>query len=1238
LINNQIDQLNQLEANVMGAFTFIKKAISPLDEINESAQQFYRRVRPRQLQNFFRRAERTLSEASGLGDKHKETIDALSNISRKLEGTDPSSRPSSKQFSKFGEGIHFAEEFEKGGEDFDNYIDEHLRENIQRFIEEDMTEMVEEFDEMIKERIEERTEQWEEYEETSEKSFDQMERNARSAFRGAGQASDSWFDQAQTGFLGILGLMESAQIRGLIEETASEGIMGIREVEDDIQRRMGLGWEEYVDARRDMRDMYFAYLDEEYEGARGFRMFVLQDMVDAWRRLEETGIEVSQASREEITLTLMELQKVHGDVADVATREIIHLIDEYDEGREVVERFSSALGAMAKEGIEVHEEGWQIFEGLGEIVQGNVDSAEEFEEQMLAITRTLGGLRAAGVEDVGAFEDLFGTLMKGGREARELMARMEGITLEEIQRYIEHGEFDEAMIQIFGELERYADQGQIELLRALGEEMQIPESTIESIRTGRLTQEGFEESIRSSNEAIKEHTDWHEYMLEEGMRTEGMLGGITNQLKNMAMATPIISDIFDELARLNVGLDDILKFAIVFKMLKIPALLGKIGGGLATVAGFLGGKGGIAVGAKKTGGILAGVLGVKAAPVLAVLGGAMAIYKGWDWTVEKIGGALSWLGGMFYDLNTFITEKWHDLPAVLQLVTAPFYAVAEISVWIADNWEEMRERLDPLIDRARRFLAPISLLGRTLGGILRTVGELAMTSIGDWGEILGIEREDIPLIDLIDRWRELTIDDIPLLGTINKWRQLSIDDIPLLSALNKWRELGVGLDFDFPDIEDVPVVGVIYGWMTEGLGLEFRFPDIEEIPVIGTLYRWWTEGFDLDIETPGVADIPIIGRFFDDSDEMPDAPSTADVSRGTPPPTGGPSGRGGTVSTTEQQIETYTGAAPHIGSVAEHFESSGRGAGTIADTAGDIGGKSYGTYQIATETGTMDTFLNFLEGEAPEVAGMLKEHTIGSQAFDEVWTMLAESPRYDFGQMQRAFIEKSHFAPAVDRIGKSIGLDVMSRSDALQETVWSTAVQHGAAGAQRVFENARIDPSMDDATIISRVYAERGRDEGMAWFGSASPEVRQAVVDRFGREEQKVLAMLQDAEGGGRRGAVGLYTGGIAMKPVLASIAEHKPEAVIPLDKIGTVIARAQSVVSPDRGRTARTDFSDQKRPYVISDNEDVVNAVEKSADKIIDKLDNIKDTDDREEIRKKVSRDHRERGKHPLLGRVSEF
>ena len=84
---------------------------------------------------------------------------------------------------------------------------------------------------------------------------------------------------------------------------------------------------------------------------------------------------------------------------------------------------------------------------------------------------------------------------------------------------------------------------------------------------------------------------------------------------------------------------------------------------------------------------------------------------------------------------------------------------------------------------------------------------------------------------------------------------------------------------------------------------------------------------------------------------IPDALTTADTQ---------PMNLGST--TTATGTATAVGAvglaaASLLGSLSAKFETSGRGPGTVSTGAGDPGGVSYGSYQMASKTGTVKRFV-----------------------------------------------------------------------------------------------------------------------------------------------------------------------------------------------------------------------------------------------------------------------------------------
>lgn len=156
----------------------------------------------------------------------------------------------------------------------------------------------------------------------------------------------------------------------------------------------------------------------------------------------------------------------------------------------------------------------------------------------------------------------------------------------------------------------------------------------------------------------------------------------------------------------------------------------------------------------------------------------------------------------------------------------------------------------------------------------------------------------------------------------------------------------------------------------------------------------------------------------------------------------------------------------------------------------------------------MNGFLSYMKKAAPQLAEKLTPLKPGSQGFNNVWKQIANMNPEGFETLQHNFIKSSHYDPVVKR-ASDLGLDVTKRSKAVQDAVWSTAVQHGVGGATSVLKNAIAgNPNMSDKQLIQRIYNERGANNGMKYFGSSSPEVRKSVVNRFKNEMNDALRMI----------------------------------------------------------------------------------------------------------------------------------
>jgi len=206
-----------------------------------------------------------------------------------------------------------------------------------------------------------------------------------------------------------------------------------------------------------------------------------------------------------------------------------------------------------------------------------------------------------------------------------------------------------------------------------------------------------------------------------------------------------------------------------------------------------------------------------------------------------------------------------------------------------------------------------------------------------------------------------------------------------------------------------------------------------------------------------------------------------------------------------------------LGAIAAMFESGAQGAAAIGYDR--TGGTSYGKFQIASRVGTMNRFLNFLSEREPAWAARLKSagpantgSTHGRMPAE--WARIAAEAPERFEALQTEFIRRDHYQPAREKIREQTGVDIETAKPALREALFSTAVQHGAAGAARIF-GAAIDkflgrthaaPAGDKAleqAVVSEVYDRRQNQ-----FGGSTSAVRASVRGRLRQEKQMILAML----------------------------------------------------------------------------------------------------------------------------------
>jgi hypothetical protein len=187
-----------------------------------------------------------------------------------------------------------------------------------------------------------------------------------------------------------------------------------------------------------------------------------------------------------------------------------------------------------------------------------------------------------------------------------------------------------------------------------------------------------------------------------------------------------------------------------------------------------------------------------------------------------------------------------------------------------------------------------------------------------------------------------------------------------------------------------------------------------------------------------------------------------------------------------------------IGTLSERFESGGNAGAIGYDTTG---GWSYGAYQLAHNNAK-----KFIDQSpyAEQFAGI----AFNSKGYRDKWQQVAKADPEGFKSAQKEYIGSTHYQPQADKLA-SIGFDPSTRSTALQDVIWSTAVQHGAGTDVVTNALAKVGKDASDADIIKAIYNERW--SGGRRFASSTKAVRNSVYRRFFAKDgelNRALTML----------------------------------------------------------------------------------------------------------------------------------
>lgn len=208
-------------------------------------------------------------------------------------------------------------------------------------------------------------------------------------------------------------------------------------------------------------------------------------------------------------------------------------------------------------------------------------------------------------------------------------------------------------------------------------------------------------------------------------------------------------------------------------------------------------------------------------------------------------------------------------------------------------------------------------------------------------------------------------------------------------------------------------------------------------------------------------------------------------------------------------------ATPYTGGPAAmtaRYESSGSPT-TVSSGLGDPGGRSYGPFQLSSNTGTMSKFLQSPEGQP--FAGPFQGLDPSSEQFAQRFQQVASQAGPDFERAQRQYLERTHVLPVMVEASKA-GLPV--NNPAIQAALYSQATQHSGDGNVQILNEtmARVSPDSTPEDILETLYDVRERYATAALQrNGASPDVIQGVQNRYRQERQDTRGLLGERQVGG---------------------------------------------------------------------------------------------------------------------------
>lgn len=215
------------------------------------------------------------------------------------------------------------------------------------------------------------------------------------------------------------------------------------------------------------------------------------------------------------------------------------------------------------------------------------------------------------------------------------------------------------------------------------------------------------------------------------------------------------------------------------------------------------------------------------------------------------------------------------------------------------------------------------------------------------------------------------------------------------------------------------------------------------------------------------------------------------------------------------------------------YEASGD-PGAVSTGSGDLGGRSYGIYQLSSTSGSVQAFLQWAtaypDAALANYAKVLSCYAINSPEFIAKWQEIAGIDPVGFAKLQNEYAGDTYYNAAVYKL-QAVNYNLEKHTSAMQAVLLSRAVQYGADNMPELYTNAAkrlgypnlsyVDTANFDDQMIPSIYdfligecdnayqLSNGLYHGPGdWANGSYDVVKIGLKNRFINEKDDALALL----------------------------------------------------------------------------------------------------------------------------------